>query len=90
MPQLKRWAIAPMVFDGDISSPGNQLLEADMVYIRDIAHPQRMTSEQLGHLALIAFHIYGSLDLAVFCLIELIQRGDAPEDSVERLMQLFE
>jgi hypothetical protein len=49
-----------------------------------------MTSEQLAHLAMIAFHIYGSVDLAVFCLIELRQRGRAPEDAVEQLMELFE
>jgi len=90
MPALKKWAIAPTVFNGDFREPGNQLLEADIVYVRDIAHPEQMTSEQLAHLAMIAFHIYGSIDLAVFCLIELRQRGRAPEDAVEQLMQLFE
>jgi hypothetical protein len=39
---------------------------------------------------MIAFHIYGSIDLAVFCLIELRQRGRTHEDAVEQLMQLFE
>ena len=90
MPDLKKWAIAPTVFDGDIWTPGNQVLEADIVYVRDIAHPEQLTSEQLSHLAMIAFHIYGSVDLAVFCLIELQQRGQAAEDAVEQLMQLFE
>jgi FkbM family methyltransferase len=90
MPELKRWSIAPTLFGKNIYNPGNQLLEADIVYIRDIAHPEHMTSEQLSHLAMIAFHIYGSIDLAVFCLIELRQRGRAAEDAVEQLMQLFE
>jgi hypothetical protein len=36
----------------------------------------------------IAFHIYGSVDLAVFCVIELQRRGDAPQGAVERLLQL--
>jgi FkbM family methyltransferase len=90
MPDLKRWAIAPTMFGENIYEPGNQLLEADIVYVRDIAHPEQMTSEQLAQLAMIAFHIYGSIDLAVFCLIELRQRGRAPEDAVEQLMQLFE
>ena len=90
MPDLKQWAIAPTTFGDSIYHPGNQLLEADIVYVRDIAHPEQMTSDQLGHLAMIAFHIYGSVDLAVFCLIELRQRGRAPEDAVEQLMQLFE
>ena len=90
LPDVKQWAIAPTVFNGDMWTPGNQLLEADIVYVRDIAHPEQMTSEQLSHLAMIAFHIYGSIDLAVFCLIELQQRGQAAEDAVEQLMQLFE
>ncbi|MFZ3295663.1 MAG: FkbM family methyltransferase [Mycobacterium sp.] len=90
MPEVKQWAIAPTVFGDSVYQPGNQLLEADMVYVRDLAHPERMTSEQLSHLAMIAFHIYGSVDLAVFCIIELQQRGRASEDAVEQLMQLFE
>jgi FkbM family methyltransferase len=90
MPEVKQWAIAPTVFDDNLYQPGNQLLEADIVYVRDLAHPEHMTSEQLSHLAMIAFHIYGSVDLAVFCIIELQQRGRAPDDAVEQLMQLFE
>jgi FkbM family methyltransferase len=90
VPEVKQWAIAPTVFDNNLYQPGNQVLEADMVYVRDLAHPERMTSDQLSHLAMIAFHIYGSVDLAVFCIIELQQRGRAPEDAVEQLMQLFE
>jgi FkbM family methyltransferase len=90
MPDVKRWAIAPTMFGDNIYDAGNQLLKADIVYVRDIAHPEQMTSDQLAQLAMIAFHIYGSVDLAVFCLIELRQRGRAPEDAVEQLMQLFE
>jgi FkbM family methyltransferase len=90
MADLKRWAITPTMFGENIYNAGNQLLEADIVYVRDIAHPEQMTSDQLAHLAMIAFHVYGSIDLAVFCLIELRQRGRAPEDAVEQLMQIFE
>ena len=42
----------------------NQLLEADVVYVRDFTFPDKMSSEQLKHLALIAHHCYGSYDLA--------------------------
>jgi hypothetical protein len=90
MPALKKWPIAPTVFNGDFLKPGNQLLEADFVYVRDLAHPESMSSEQLSHLAMIAVHIYGSVDLAVFCLIELQKRGHAPQGAVERLLQLVE
>ncbi|WIM89790.1 FkbM family methyltransferase [Candidatus Mycobacterium wuenschmannii] len=87
---VKRWAIAPTVFDNNFYAPGNQVLEADLVYIRDLAHPERMTSEQLSHLAMIGFHIYGSVDLTVYCILELQQRGRADDDAVEQLMQLFD
>lgn len=90
MADVKRWAIAPTVFDNNIYTGGNQILEADVVYIRDLAHPELMTSEQLSHLAMIAFHIYGSIDLAVYCIIELRQRGRVAEDAVEQLMAIFE
>jgi hypothetical protein len=49
-----------------------------------------MTSEHLSHLAMIAFHIYGSVDVAVYCIMELQQRGRAAEDAVEQFMQIFE
>ncbi len=90
IPDVKRWAIAPTVFNDDVYTPGNQVLEADVVYIRDLAHPERMTSEQLSHLAMIGFHIYGSVDLAVSCIIELRQRGRVADDAAEQLMQLFD
>jgi FkbM family methyltransferase len=90
MPDVKQWAIAPTMFGGSYWTPGNQLLEADIVYVRDIAHPEQLTTEQLSHLAMIAFHIYGSTDLAVFCILELEQRGIAPDDAVEKLLQLFD
>ena len=88
MPALKRWAIAPTMFGGDFRVPGSQLLEADFVYVRDLAHAESMSSEQLSQLAMIAFHIYGSIDLAVFCVIELQRRGHAAQGAVERLLQL--
>jgi FkbM family methyltransferase len=90
IPDVKRWALAPTVFDNNVYTPGNQVLEADVVYVRDLAHLERTTSEQLSHLAMIAFHIYGSVDLTVSCLVELQQRGQVAEDAIEQLMTLFD
>jgi FkbM family methyltransferase len=90
IPDVKRWAIAPTVFGDSVYNPGNQVLEADVVYVRDLSHPERMTSEQLSHLAMIAFHIYGSVDLTVLCIVELQQRGQAADDAVDQLMALFD
>jgi FkbM family methyltransferase len=85
-PEVKRWAIAPTVFGGDFRIGRNQLLEADIVYVRDIAYPERLTDEQLSHLAMIAFHVYGSIDLALFCLLQLSHRGRASADVVARFL----
>jgi FkbM family methyltransferase len=85
-PAIKRWAIAPMVFDDNIRVGQNQLLEADIVYVRDIAYPERLTDEQLSHLALIAFHVYGSVDLTLFCILQLSHRGRTSADAGARFL----
>jgi FkbM family methyltransferase len=76
-PAIKRWAIAPVVFAGNFRVPGNQLLEADVVYVRDFGKPDAMSDDQLAQLVLIAHHVYGSVDLAHACLAALVRRGAA-------------
>jgi FkbM family methyltransferase len=79
---VKSWPIAPVVYDGDLRKPMHQLLEADVVYVRDFGRPELMDVEQLVHLALVAHCVYGSTDLAHRCLLDLRDRdavaGDAP------------
>lgn len=75
VPAVKRWAIAPVVYGGNFRQGGNQVLEADVVYVRDFAHPELMDDEQLKHLALVAHCAYGSSDLAHRCLLALVERG---------------
>jgi FkbM family methyltransferase len=72
---VKRWILAPMCVGGDLRRPLNQLLEADLVYVRDFRRLDLFSPEQLKHLALIAHHCYGSFDLALLCLGELERRG---------------
>ncbi|MDA1055520.1 MAG: FkbM family methyltransferase [Planctomycetota bacterium] len=73
--ELKRWVISPLLVNNNPRIPLNQLLEADLVYVRDFRNPQELTEEQLKHLALIAHHCYRSFDLALFCLAALEGRG---------------
>jgi FkbM family methyltransferase len=77
LPAIKRWAIAPVVFAGDFRVGGNQLLEADIVYVRDFGDPDAMSDDQLAQLVLIAHHVYGSVDLAHAGLDALARRGAA-------------
>jgi FkbM family methyltransferase len=73
--ELKRWVISPLLVDNNPRKPLNQLLEADLVYVRDFRSPETLTEEQLKHLALVAHHCYRSFDLALFCLLALERRG---------------
>jgi FkbM family methyltransferase len=84
---VKLWPIAPYVAAGDPQRPLNQLLEADVVYVRDFARAERLDDEQLAHLALIAHHCYQSYDLALHCVAELEQRGAVPEGAAQRYRQ---
>lgn len=72
---IKKWPISPCVVNGNPRQPLNQLLEADMVYVRDFTRPDAMSDEQLKHLALIAHACYGSFDLSLRCILLLEQRG---------------
>lgn len=72
---IKKWPIAPCVVNGNPRQPLNQLLEADLVYVRDFACPQRMSNEQFKQLAMIAHYVYGSFDLALRCVAVLRSRG---------------
>jgi FkbM family methyltransferase len=78
---IKNWPIAPCVFNNNPYQPLNQLLEADLVYVRDFSRPEAMDDEQLKHLALIAHYCYGSVDLAMRCMMLLSQRKALAADS---------
>ena len=82
----KIWPIAPMVV-GDQPNRGiRQLLETDMVYVRDFSGPGNMSAEQWKHLALVAHHCYGSYDLALKAIVTLIGMGAVPDDSNKRYL----
>jgi FkbM family methyltransferase len=84
---IKRWAIAPVTFAGDFRVPGNQLLEADVVYVRDFGKPEELSDDQLRQLAMIAHHVYQSIDLAYFCVMTLAQRGLADANAANRYLE---
>jgi FkbM family methyltransferase len=71
---IKRWSIAPALIGGDPRVAGNQLLESDIVYVRDLIHGT-LDDDQLRKLAAIAHFAYRSPDLAARCLTELGKRG---------------
>jgi FkbM family methyltransferase len=86
---VKQWPIAPCVVNHEPRRALNQLLEADLVYVRDFSRPDSMTDEQLKHLALIVHHCYRSYDLALRCVMLLEQRGVIPTGSQAKYLQSF-
>ena len=80
---VKRWSIAPTVFDGDFRKPGNQLLESDIVYARDPLALAKIATGQLKKMAVIAHFALGSVDLCAHVVGELIGRGELGAEALE-------
>ena len=82
----KIWPLSPMVVGNEPNRGIRQLLETDMVYVRDISRPDQMSVEQWKHLALVAHHCYGSYDLALKALVTLMELGAVPQDATQRYL----
>ncbi len=72
---VKKWPITPFSFIEQPYQAVNQLLEADIVYVRDFTRPELMDNEQLKQLAIVAHYVYQSFDLVTRCLLLLEQRN---------------
>jgi FkbM family methyltransferase len=86
---INKKMIAPMA-GSDPAAALNQLIEADMVYVRDFIKADAMDSEQLKHLALIAHHCYGSYDLAMNCIHHLAVRNEVSPDAKSRYLGMVQ
>jgi FkbM family methyltransferase len=86
---VKNWMISPLFDERNPYAAINQLLEADIVYVRDFTKPDLMKPEQLKHLAIIAHYCYRSIDLALNCIHRLVTRKAIPSDSLERYLSLL-
>ena len=80
---INRRTILPIYNPASPHSSVNQVVFADVIYVRDFSKPDAMDDEQLKHLAIIAHHCYGSFDLAVHCLYRLTQRNAVAANAVD-------
>ena len=81
---VKQCAIAPLELQHAEGKSAHQLLEADVVYVKDFIQPIAMDDEQLKQLCLLMHHCYRSFDLSARC-IDLLQRRSAlPKDTLQR------
>ncbi|KUO95728.1 hypothetical protein ATW55_13155 [Ferroacidibacillus organovorans] len=90
MAALKYWPISPMIVNGDPTRPMNQLLEGDMIYVRDFMKEENMTVVQWKRLAYLAHHLYRSYDLSVRCILAAERLGGLSEGTVNHYMTLLQ
>jgi FkbM family methyltransferase len=86
---LKKWPISPLQFGANPTQPLNQLLEADLVYVRDFIHSDGISSDQLKQLCLIAHSCYNSFDLAGRCVALLEQRKAIASGALEQYIEIL-
>jgi FkbM family methyltransferase len=79
---INKRMIAPLFDATNPYAAIHQLLEADIVYVRDFTRPDAMSNEQLGQLAMIAHHCYRSHDLVLNCIHHLESRRAIASGSV--------
>lgn len=87
--EVKKWSIAPMLRGNDERRPFNQLIESDIVYVRNLLSLPALSIDQLKKLALIAHYCFSSFDLAVRVLIELVSRGAVAADAHRRYLEFL-
>jgi hypothetical protein len=87
--RIRKRMLAPMFDEKNPYAAMNQLLEADVVYVRNFTQPESMTDDQLKHLAIIAHHCYRSFDLANNCIFRLCQRQAIAPDSMQRYVAIL-
>lgn len=84
--EAKLWPIATKTPLPHVSP--QQLLEADMVYVRDFG--KDMEPDQWKHLAMIAHHVLGSHDLAMRCVESLVGMGALPAPAPSQYRRILE
>jgi FkbM family methyltransferase len=85
---IKRWSISPTVKGGNFRDPFNQLLESDIVYIRDPLNLESIPSSQIRILGLLADIFFRSPDLAIHCIRELVARKEMDEVQINAYIAL--
>jgi FkbM family methyltransferase len=81
---VKQCAIAPLELQHAEGKSAHQLLEADVVYVKDFIQPIAMDDEQLKQLCLLMHHCYRSFDLSARCIDLLQRRAALPNDTLQR------
>ena len=85
----KRWSITPTIFGNNFRIGGNQLLESDIIYVKDPLNLILLSDRQLKLFAILSHHCFKSPDLCVYILIELVRRKVINRDHLDLYFKEF-
>ena len=83
---IKRWSISPTIRDNNFRIPFNQLLESDIVYIKDPLNFAALEPDVVKKLGLISHYCLKSPDLTIHCLRHLVETGSIPGDAITKYL----
>jgi len=86
---IKRWSISPTIFNNDFRQPGNQLLESDIIYIKDPFRLDLLSDIQLKKFILISHYSFKSVDLSVYLILELEKRNVLTKNTFKNYINNF-
>ena len=86
---IKKWSISPTIFNNNFRQPGNQLLESDIIYIKDPFKLDVLSDTQLKKFILISHYLFKSVDLAVYLILELERRNVLNKNSFKNYITNF-
>lgn len=86
---VRTWPLAPTQWADPWEADARQLVEADLLYVRDLTTMPEWSVHQLNSLALIAHGVYRSVGLALRCLDQLTRAGDMPKDALAAYRSLI-
>lgn len=85
---VKDWPLAPVQWAEPLQHTARHLVEADVLYVRDLARLEVLDDEQLRHLALVTHLLHGRHGVALLAVRELHRRGSLPAGAEQRYREL--
>ena len=84
----RTWPLAPVAWADPLQAHARHLVEADLLYVRDLARLAEVDDDMLRAGVLVACGAYGAMGLGLVCLTELTRRGVLGKDAPERFRTL--
>lgn len=86
---LRVYDVSPVTINHRPLAGTKQLLEADLVYVRNYLAPEALDAAQLKQLCLVMHHCYSAYDLCMTCLLRLQKLGEVSAAGVQRYVDLL-